>query len=681
MTIPKQVAERHRALVSEIRSHDYRYYVLDDAAISDREYDALYTELRELEARHPTLISALSPSQRVGNTLRSELKSVEHAAPMMSLDNTYNEGELREFARRVSAGLPSGMTPEFCVEPKLDGGSIEIGYRDGLLAFGSTRGDGIHGEEITPNLRTIRSLPLSIPYKEPLTLRAEVVIFRRDLERINERRSAAGEAPFANARNAASGSLRMIDPRVVAERPLRALVWQVVEGSALSTTHAESLAKIAELGLPTHRLERVCRSIDEVWQQVAEIDRARRDYPYETDGAVIKVNAFAQQGILGATAKFPRWAIAYKFGAERARTRVIRILVQVGRTGALTPVADLEPVQLAGTIVARASLHNAEIVEHLDVRVGDVVSIEKAGEIIPQVVAVDVSARTTNEPPFRMPELCPSCGSKVVASDEEVAIRCMNPQCPDKLKGALFHFSRRFAMDIDGLGETLIEQLIAAGLAKDVAALYDLNVEQLTALDRMGKKSAENVVASIATSREQPLDRLLTGLGIEHVGQVAARQLAQAVGSLAQLLDWSESELVEHVSRISGFGPKMIESVRKYMSDPDSRALLSRLRDKHVSRAQPLAEVASAGPLLGASFCVTGVLSESREAVHAAIRAAGGEVHDKIKKGTTFLVAGEKVGQAKTAAARKVGAQVIDEAALRAAIRGELVLSRAIEPG
>jgi DNA ligase (NAD+) len=448
-------------------------------------------------------------------------------------------------------------------------------------------------------------------------------------------------------------------------------VWQVVEGPALAPTHAAALAKIAEFGLPTHRLERVCRTPDEVRACISDIDRARRDYPYETDGAVVKVNAFSAQDILGATAKFPRWAIAYKFGAERATTRLNSIVVQVGRTGALTPVANLEPAQLAGTMVSRASLHNAEIIEHLDVRVGDLVSIEKAGEIIPQVIAVDVSARTGSEVPWQMPEVCPSCGTKVVSVADEVAIRCPNPRCPDKVKGAIFHFSRRFAMDIDHLGEALIEQLIASGLVADVSNLYELSVAQVEALERMGKKSAENVIESIAASREQPLDRLLTGLGIEHVGQVAARQLAEEAESLEKLLTWNSEHVLEHVAHIAGFGPKMVDSVRRYLENAENRRLLEKLAQYSVSRAQPKARAASSGPLSGLSFCVTGVLSRKREDVHAAIRAAGGEVHDKVKKGTTYLVVGEKVGKAKTDSAKKFGARVIDEAALERLIKGE----------
>lgn len=663
--------ERHRKLVEEIRAHDHRYYVLDDPAISDRDYDALYAELRSLEARHPELSTPDSPTQRVGGSPRGELRTVPHVVPMMSLDNTYGEADLAEFVRRVRQGLPAAQEPAFCVEPKLDGGSIEVLYRDGKLVQGSTRGDGQSGEEVTQNLRTIRSLPLTIPYRGNLTLRGEVVIYRRDLESINQARVAAGEAPFANPRNAAAGSLRMLDPRVVAERRLRVMAWQVVEGPELAPTHSGALDKLAELGLPTHRLHRVCHTFEEIWAAITAIDAARKDYPFETDGAVIKVDSFAQQAILGATAKFPRWAIAFKFGAERASTTVLSITVQVGRTGTLTPVANLEPVQLAGTVVSRASLHNADIVEALGIRVGDRVMIEKAGEIIPQVVSVDTAARTGDAPAFAMPEVCPCCQTPVQREEGQVAVFCPNPRCPDREKAALHHFSRRFAMDIDNLGEALIAQLVDGGVVKDVADLYDLTAEKLVTLERMGKKSAENVVKSVQGSRERTLDRLLTGLGIDHIGQVAARQLAETARDLKTLLAWDEEATRAHVSGISGFGPKMVESVVKYLQASESRELLQKLLARGVSREQPVNVSKTEGPLLGMSFCVTGVLSKKREDVHAEIREAGGEVHDKVKKGTTYLVAGEKVGKAKLDGARKFGAQVVDEAGLAALLRGE----------
>jgi DNA ligase (NAD+) len=649
--------------------HDHRYYVLDDPSISDRDYDALYAELRALEAAHPELSTPDSPTQRVGATPRGALKTVEHVVPMTSLDNTYSSEELAEFVARVVGGLPASAEPTFCVEPKLDGASIEILYRDGRLVSGSTRGDGVTGEDVTLNLRTMRSLPLTIAYARPLTLRAEVVIYRRDLERINLERAEQGEAPFANPRNAASGSLRMLDPRVVARRGLRAVVWQVVEGRELADSHSGALARLTELGLPTHGKERRCKTQDELFAAVRELDEGRKKFPYETDGAVVKVDDFKHQAILGATAKFPRWAIAYKFGAEQAATRLTGIEVGVGRTGVLTPVAILEPVQLSGTVVSRASLHNEQIVGQLDIRVGDRVTIEKAGEIIPQVVSVEHTARSGSEQPFVMPTHCPACGTPVERVAGEVAVRCPNRRCPEQVKGAIFHFSRRFSLDIDRLGESLIEQLVSSGLVKDAADLYLLDAPKLEALERMGKKSAENVLASIAGSKERTLDRLLTGLGIDGIGQVAARQLAESAGSLETLLGWNDEQVVAHVSAIAGFGPKLVESVRAFLADPERRDLLERLARLGVSRPQPRAEMAAAGPLSGSSFCVTGVLSRRREDVHADIRAQGGEVHDKIKQGTTYLVTGEKVGKAKLDAAKKFGTKVLSEAELEALLR------------
>ncbi|MBK7578643.1 MAG: NAD-dependent DNA ligase LigA [Myxococcales bacterium] len=666
---PKQAQARHRELTREIRAHDYRYYVLDDPQIGDREYDALYAELVELERTFPELGSADSPTRRVGGGPRSDLKTVAHVVPMMSLDNTYSEDELADFVRRVHAGLPDGASPSYVVEPKLDGASVELLYRDGRFVGGSTRGDGASGEEISENLRTIRSLPLTIEYQGPLTLRAEVVIYRKDLELINAERAQDGEALFANPRNAASGSLRMIDPRIVAKRRLRALVWQVVED--LGGRHSAALDRIAELGLPTHRAHRVCHSFEELRAAIAEIETQRKDYPYEIDGAVVKVDALSEQAILGATAKFPRWAIAYKFSAERAETRLEDIIVQVGRTGALTPVAVLEPVQLAGTTVSRASLHNADIVQALDVRIGDRVSIEKAGEIIPQVVAVDVSARARGAKSWSMPERCPVCDTAVERRESEVAIFCPNPACPAVVKGKIIHFSRRFAMDIDGLGESLVDQLVDTGRIRDVADLYDLDVDGVSALERMAEKSATNLVDSVVRSKEQPLERLLTGVGIEHVGQVAARQLAEAAGELSTLLAWTPEDVVAKVSAISGFGPKMVESVAGFLADDVSRSLLQKLLARGVSRQQPVAAVAKDGPLSGMTFCVTGVLSKKREDVHADIRGGGGEVHDKVKKGTTFLVAGDKVGKSKLDSAKKHGTRVIDEQILAGMLRGE----------
>lgn len=660
---------RHARLVREIQAHDYRYYVLDDPLIGDHEYDALYRELVELESAHPELVQPHSPTQRVGAGPRSELTTVTHEVPMMSLDNTYSEQDLTDFDRRVRGGLPAGAKVVYCLEPKLDGASVELIYEEGKFVSGSTRGDGKVGEEITANLRTIRNLPLTIDYAHRLTLRAEVVIFRRDLDTMNELRMARGEAPFANPRNAASGSLRMLDPRIVAERRLRALIWQVVE-TDFAPSHSGALDRCARLGLPTHEKHVRCSSLSEVHEAIVSIENERSSFPYEIDGAVLKVDDFSMQDVLGSTAKFPRWAIAYKFNAEQAETRLTGITVQVGRTGALTPVAHLEPVQLAGTTVSRASLHNQDHIDRLDVRAGDWVKVEKAGEIIPQVVSVDTAKRPADAQRFILPAACPSCGSEVVRLAGEAATRCPNKSCPAQVEGAIIHFSRRTSMDIDHLGESLVHQLVEHGLVKSVADLYELSETQLLRLERMGEKSAHNVVAAVAASKRQPFSRLLTGLGIDLIGQVAAGQLAQELGSLPALCALSSDEAADRAGEIAGFGPKMIQSLRAFLSDESNQELLGRLAELEVSTPEPREQVASGGPLIGKSFCVTGVLSRKREDVHADIRNAGGAVHDKIKKDTDYLVTGEKVGQSKLSAAKKFGTQVIAEADLGQLLAG-----------
>jgi DNA ligase (NAD+) len=469
-----------------------------------------------------------------------------------------------------------------------------------------------------------------------------------------------------------------MDPREVARRPLRALFYQVVEGPRLHAAHHETLAWLAEQGLPTHRREAL---VD--WEGVAgaigAIEKERPAYPFETDGAVIKVDSYRQQEMLGMTSKFPKWAMAFKFAAERAQTRVRSIHVQVGRTGTLTPVATLDPVELAGTTVTRASLHNADMVEALDIRIGDLVSIQKAGEVIPQVVGVDASARVGSEEKFRMPAVCPSCGTPVVRElrdadkpelGTEAATRCPNRACPEQVKQRIFYFARRFAMDVDHLGTALVDQLVERGAVKDVADLYRLGPEVLGGLERMGEKSTQNVLASIQRSKERVLERLLTGLGIPQVGQVAARQLAEAGGTLERMLAWSDAEAREQIGAIHGFGPKMVDSVVAFLQDPDQRTLMHELVELDVGRPQPRPEVATAGPLLGLTFCVTGVLSKKREDVHADIRSAGGEVHDSVKKNTAYLVAGDKTGKSKLDQAKKFGAKVIGEAGLYAWIAG-----------
>ena len=670
----KQAAERHAALVREIEAHNYRYYVLDDPGISDLEFDMLLRELAALEASHPELVTPESPTQRVGEQPREGVTKVKHSVRMYSLDNAYSKEELEEFARRVRDALPESETAgdglRFSVEPKLDGASLEVVYEGGRLTQASTRGDGVIGEEITANVRTIRGLPSRVAHEGRLTLRGEVVIFKRDLETFNAEREAAGDAPFANPRNAAAGAVRMLDPREVAKRPLKVIFYQLIEGPTLHKTHAESLEWLAKLGLPTHRRGKVC-AWDEVEPAIESINQSRTKYPFDTDGAVVKVDSYRQEEILGYTSKAPRWAIAFKFPPERAATIVREIVVDVGRTGALTPVAHFDAVHISGTKVVRASLHNADQIAELDVRVGDRVFVEKAGEIIPQIVGVDTSHRKGDEEPFVFPTLCPKCGTPVSRARGEKekiasATRCPNRLCPARVVGKIRYFGSRTAMSIDHLGDALVEQLVMHGLVKDVADLYTLTKEQLIELERMGEKSAQNVIDAIARSRERTLDRLLCGLGIPEVGQTVARALAEEAHTLDRLLSWSDAEIREHVDAIHGFGSIMVESVASYMADPDRRMLLERLRGLGVGKPQPIPVVALSGPLQGKSVCVTGVLSRKREDVHEDIRAAGGEVHDGVKKTTTYLVAGEKTGKSKLDQAKKFKTTVITEGDLDA---------------
>ncbi len=663
---PKQ---RHAALVREIREHDHRYYVLDDPVLTDAEYDALYRALLELERDHPELVSADSPTQRVGGAPRSELLAVEHVLPMSSLDNTYDLDQVGEFVRRVQEGLGGAKDIRFCVEPKLDGASIEIIYRNGRLLQASTRGDGVRGEDVTENLRTTRSLPLLLDDPQELVLRGEVVIYRRDLMRVNQHRISRGEPPFANPRNAASGSLRLLDPREAAQRPLRVMLWQWVKGETLPSTHSEALDWLGKNRLPVHGRHRICQDLSQINETLRELGELREELPYDIDGAVIKVDDFEQQARLGRTAKAPRWAVAFKFAAERAQTRVVSIAVQVGRTGVLTPVAELEPVQLAGTVVSRASLHNQQIVEGLDVRIGDQVTVEKAGEIIPQVVEVDHHARSPEARPFQMPGACPACGTAVERRLGEVALRCPNDDCPAVIRQTIIHFARRFAMDIDHLGEALVDQLVSSGLVRDVADLYSLQQSSVAQLGRMGDKSAANLIQAIQASKQQPLERLITGLGIDGIGQVGARQLAEVTHTLPELLAMSNQELGERLRQVRGFGPRMIDSVLRTVNEPRFRSVLGRLKEQGVSTPQPRAAT-TRGPLTGLSFCVTGTLSQRREDIHAEILALGGQVHDQVRKGTSYLVAGEKVGQSKRNLAAKHGVPIIDEARLRHLMKG-----------
>jgi DNA ligase (NAD+) len=662
-------AARHAWLCSEIAKHDHLYYVLDAPEIGDRQYDALFDELKRLEREHPELVSPGSPTQRIGERPRPNAQKVEHEHAMFSLDNTYNEAEVREFDRRVREGLGE---QGFCyvAEPKLDGASLEVVYERGALVLGATRGDGQVGEDVTENVRTIRALPLAIADARKLTLRGEVVLYKRDLLRINEQRVANGEEPFANPRNTAAGWLRLLDSRQTATRPLRAFFYELVEPHY--PTHHQALDALGALGLPTHGRHRVCEDLEQVLRYIDELDKTRKKLPYETDGVVVKVDRIAQRAELGTTSRFPRWAIAYKYEAERAFTVVRAIETDLGRTGALTPVAVLDPVQLSGTVVSRASLHNLDYVADKDVRVGDTVSIEKAGEIIPQVISVELERRPEGTEPWKPPQACPVCSTRVVRAEDEAALRCPNPRCPGRLKAAIFHFTRRSAMDVDHLGWSLIDQLVDKALLRDLSDIFALRERraELLQLERLADKSVDNLLDAVDKAKtSRTFAQLLAGLGVPLVGSVAAKVIAERYGSLPKLLDADPERLREELAQSRGIGPKIADSVARFLADDANRSVLRRLLELGVQAREPVVSIA-AGPLSGSSFCVTGTLSRPREEIHALIRAAGGQVHDRVGKGTTYLVAGDKVGQAKLTAAEKRGTKVLTEPELEAMLAG-----------
>ncbi len=660
----RKIVSKYQELKEIISGHDYRYYVLDSPTISDRDYDKLYKELLELEATYPSIRTLDSPSQRIGGTPLTEFKKVTRTEKMISLDNTYNGEELKAFHERVIGGLGTDNV-DYTVEPKIDGLGIECTYQNGVFLQGATRGDGLVGEDVTENLKTIRSIPLHLRSYEKkdsgLHVRGEIYIEREELERINEERVREGLPEFKNARNAAAGSVRLLDPAITAKRPLRALFYTLLEGPIFDKKHSESLGRMKKWGLPVNRDAVLVAGLEAVLQECEKWKRKRHDLPFDIDGLVIKVDLYASQQILGQTSKFPRWAIAFKYEPERAKTRVLDIRVQLGRTGVLTPVADLEPVELAGTTVSHASLHNAQEIARKDVRIGDHVVIEKAGEIIPQIVEVDKSARTGKERKFVMPLQCPTCGGPVGKIEgEEVAQRCLNGlSCPAQLKESIRYFTTRKAMNIERIGPSLVDQLVDQGLVKDVSDLFTLKKEELASLERMADKSAQNVIdAIIEAKRNATLPRLLTALGIPQIGEVAAQVLADHAKSLHYLVESSPEKLREELDQIHGIGPKMAEAVSNFFASLRNRKVIQKLAELGIN---PKIVKTKSGPIAGMSFCITGTLSKSRDDVKADIIRAGGKWVPSVTKGTSYLVTGEDVGESKLSAAKKNSVKIISE--------------------
>jgi DNA ligase (NAD+) len=662
-------AERISELRRLIRYHEERYYVLNDPEIADAEFDALVLELEALEGENPDLVTSDSPTQRVSGRPAAGFVTVEHAEPMLSLDNAYSEEELREFDARVRRGLAtageSGEQVDYVAELKIDGLSLALTYEDGILVRGATRGDGVRGEEVTSNVRTIRAIPLklrSADLKGPrrIEIRGEVYLPRKVFERINKERADAGEPLFANPRNAAAGTMRNLDPALVARRGLSAWTYQVVGESP--PTHARTLEALKEWGLPVEPHWKRCRGVEELVAFCREWDDKRRTLEFDTDGVVVKLDRIDLRTRLGTTSKFPRWAVAFKFPAEQKTTLLKRIEVNVGRTGAVTPFATLDPVFVSGSTVSMATLHNADDIARKDIREGDWVIVEKAGDVIPRVVGPILSKRPADSKPWVMPTICPRCGSTLHRAEDEAVWRCENTSCPAKLQRGLEHFASRGAMNIEGLGESLIAQVIKAGLVHDYADVYALTPQSLQELERMGKKSAAKLMLQIEKSRGNELWRLIYGLGIRHVGERASQVLARAFGSMDMLCAATEEQL----QQTSEVGPVLAESVRSWFNEPRNGQLIDRLRAAGVNMEVPFEQRVAAeapGRLTGKTYVITGTLSSmSREEATATLERLGAKVTNSVSKKTTGVVVGAEPGS-KAEKAQTLGVPTLDEAA------------------
>ena len=687
-------AERIEELRREIRYHEERYYVLSAPEIADAEFDALMTELERLESAHPDLVTPDSPTQRVGGRVATGFEEVEHAEPMLSLDNAYSEEELRAFDERVRRGLEVSSVG-YVAELKIDGLSIALTYADGALVRGATRGDGVRGENVTVNVRTIRAIPLRLKVPEGkrsaagidspspgrIEIRGEVYLPRKAFERINREREEADEPVFQNPRNAAAGTMRNLDPRLVAKRGLSAFFYQLVGPAAGLATHAATLEQMRAWGLPVEQHWRRCAGIEALVAFINEWGDKRRSLDFDTDGVVVKVDSLEQRRALGTTSKFPRWAIAYKFPAEQKTTKLRKIEVNVGRTGAVTPFAVLEPVFIAGSTISMATLHNADDIARKDIREGDWVLVEKAGDVIPRVVSPVVSRREAGSVPWVMPTTCPRCGSDLHREEDEAVWRCENTSCPAKLQRGLEHFASRGAMNIEGLGESLIAQVIESGLVKDYADVYDLTVVQLANLTsastrtdgkvitrRFGEKNAEKVVGQIARSRTNELWRLIYGLGIRHIGERAAQVLTREFWSMDAMC----AADVARLQATSEIGPVLAASLRSWLDEPRNTELVNKLRRKGVLMEVALSARQAAdapAPLKGRTYVITGTLqSMTREQATEALERLGAKVAGSVSRKTTAVVVGAEAGS-KADKARELGIPMLDEAAFLELIR------------
>ena len=656
----------------EIRHNEYLYYVLDAPEITDAEYDRMMVRLRELEARYPDSIPADSPTQRVGGRASSQFTEVRHLEPLLSLGNVFSAEELRAFDERVRSGLPAGSKVEYVMEPKIDGLACSLIYENGKLVRAATRGDGVVGENVTANVRTIRSIPLTLKVPEGeavpelLDVRGEVYMPRQAFMRLNEQRAERGESEFANPRNAAAGSLRQLDPQVTASRSLSFFAYYLV-GEGAQPKHSESLALLARYGFKVSENYKVVENIDEAIKYIGDFNELRQGLSYDTDGAVIKVNDVYQQRILGATGKDPRWATAYKYPPEQAETTLEDIDWRVGRTGVLTPTAVLTPVKLSGSVISRATLHNEDFIRAKDIRIGDRVVINKAGEIIPEVLRVVVEKRTGDEKEVEIPNVCPECGWRVERQGEEAAIRCTNPHCPALGREGLIHFVSRDAMNIDGCGPSVINALLDAGLVRDAADLYSLRKENLLKLERMGEKSADNLLAALDESKKNELDKLLFALGIRHVGAKVARILATEFGSMEKLQQAQPEELAQ----IRDIGDKIAESAVTWLNVPANIDLVERLAAAGLTMTFTPPASQEDNPFFGKTLVFTGTMPTlGRAEAKTMAQDVGAKVSGSVSKKTDYVIAGAEAGS-KLEKAQQLGVTVIDEAEFLRMLKGE----------
>lgn len=656
----------------EIRHNEYLYYVLDAPEITDAEYDRMMVRLRELEARYPDSIPADSPTQRVGGRASSQFTEVRHLEPLLSLGNVFSAEELRTFDERVCSGLPAGSKVEYVMEPKIDGLACSLIYENGKLVRAATRGDGVVGENVTANVRTIRSIPLTLKVPEGeavpelLDVRGEVYMPRQAFMRLNEQRAERGESEFANPRNAAAGSLRQLDPQVTASRSLSFFAYYLV-GEGAQPKHSESLALLARYGFKVSENYKVVENIDEAIKYIGDFNELRQGLSYDTDGAVIKVNDVYQQRILGATGKDPRWATAYKYPPEQAETTLEDIDWRVGRTGVLTPTAVLTPVKLSGSVISRATLHNEDFIRAKDIRIGDRVVINKAGEIIPEVLRVVAEKRTGDEKEVEIPNVCPECGWRVERQGEEAAIRCTNPHCPALGREGLIHFVSRDAMNIEGCGPSVINALLDAGLVRDAADLYSLRKEDLLKLERMGEKSADNLLAALAESKKNELDKLLFALGIRHVGAKVARILATEFGSMEKLQQAQPEELAQ----IRDIGDKIAESAVTWLNVPANIDLVERLAAAGLTMTFTPPASQEDNPFFGKTLVFTGTMPTlGRAEAKTMAQDVGAKVSGSVSKKTDYVIAGAEAGS-KLEKAQQLGVTVIDEAEFLRMLKGE----------